>query len=279
MELFQVKKLISAALEEDIGPGDLTTLSVLDGSERGTAVAVAKGDLVVAGLDVFKAVFLLVDESLSFSGNFKDGENAAKGDILAEVSGSLRSILEAERVALNFFQRMCGVATAARSFAEAVKGTQAKIIDTRKTVPGLRVLDKYAVEAGGGRNHRFGLYDGILIKDNHLEAAGGITAAISRARQKAPHTVRIEVEVKNADEAREAVSAGADTIMLDNMGLEEMRQAVSLISGKALVEASGNVSLENVREVALTGVDLISVGALTHSVKAADISLLVTRFK
>lgn len=274
-----MKKLISAALEEDIGPGDLTTLSVLDGSERGTAVAVAKGDLVVAGLDVFKAVFLLVDESLSFSGNFKDGENAAKGDILAEVSGSLRSILEAERVALNFFQRMCGVATAARSFAEAVKGTQAKIIDTRKTVPGLRVLDKYAVEAGGGRNHRFGLYDGILIKDNHLEAAGGITAAISRARQKAPHTVRIEVEVKNADEAREAVSAGADTIMLDNMGLEEMRQAVSLISGKALVEASGNVSLENVREVALTGVDLISVGALTHSVKAADISLLVTRFK
>lgn len=277
IELFQVNKLISAALDEDIGPGDLTTQSILDGSELGRAAAIAKSDLVVAGMDVFKAVFLFVDSSLSFSGNFKDGEKAPQGETLAEVSGSLSSILKAERVALNFFQRMCGIATAARSFAEAVKGTKAIVVDTRKTAPGLRILDKYAVGAGGGRNHRFGLYDGVLIKDNHIEAAGSITAAISRSRQKAPHTARIEVEVKNLDEVREALCAGADIIMLDNMGIEEMRQAVFLISGKALVEASGNISLDNVRGVALTGVDLISVGALTHSVKAADVSLLVKR--
>jgi nicotinate-nucleotide pyrophosphorylase (carboxylating) len=277
MEFFQVNKIISAALDEDIGPGDLTTQSVLDGSERGRAVAIAKSDLVVAGMDVFSAVFLFVDSSLSFSGNFKDGEKARKGEALAEVSGKLSSILKAERVALNFFQRMCGIATAARSFADAVKGTKAVVVDTRKTAPGLRILDKYAVEAGGGRNHRFGLYDGVLIKDNHIEAAGDITTAISRARKKTPHTARIEVEVKNLDEVREALCAEADTIMLDNMGIEEMRQAVFLISGKALVEASGNIGLDNIRGVALTGVDLISVGALTHSVQAADISLLVKK--
>jgi len=279
IELFQLKKLIGAALDEDIGPGDLTTQSVLDGSERGNAAATAKSGLVVAGMDVFKAVFHFVDESLTFSGNFRDGQTAAPGETLAEISGSLSSILKAERVALNFFQRMCGIATAARSFAEAVKGTKAKVVDTRKTAPGLRNLDKYAVVAGGGSNHRFGLYDGVLIKDNHIEAAGGIAAAISRARRNIPHTVKIEVEVKNLDEAGEAIAAGADIIMLDNMGIDQMKQAVSLIAGKALVEASGNISLANVREVALTGVDLISVGALTHSVKAADISLLVKRIK
>lgn len=277
IEHFQLNKIISAALDEDIGPGDLTTQSILDGSETGRAAAVAKSDLVVAGIDVFEAVFLFVDPSLSFSGNFRDGQKALKGDTLAEVSGSLAGILKAERVALNFFQRMCGIATSSRSFAEAVKGTKAIVVDTRKTAPGLRSLDKYAVEAGGGHNHRFGLYDGVLIKDNHIEAAGGITAAISLARKRAPHTARIEVEVKSLEEAAEAVSAKADIIMLDNMGIEEMRQAVSLISGKAQVEASGNISLDNVREVALTGVDLISVGALTHSVKAADISLLVKK--
>jgi len=277
IELFQVNKIIGAALDEDIGPGDLTTRSVLDGSEVGRAVAIAKSDLVVAGIDVFKAVFLFVDPSLSFSGNCKDGEKIAAGETLAEISGSLSSILKAERVALNFLQRMCGVATAARSFADAVKGTKSMVVDTRKTVPGLRILDKYAVQAGGGKNHRFGLYDGVLIKDNHIEAAGGITAAMSRARQKAPHTARVEVEVKNLDEVREALRANADIIMLDNMGIVEMKQAVSLIAGKALVEASGNISLDNIREVALTGVDLISVGSLTHSVRAADISLLVKK--
>jgi len=277
IEHFQVNKLIGAALEEDIGPGDLTTGSILDGSETGRAAAIAKSNLVIAGMDVFRSVFLFVDASLSFSGNFRDGEKALKGNTLAEISGSLSSILKAERVALNFLQRMCGIATAARSFAEAVEGTGAIVVDTRKTAPGLRVLDKYAVAAGGGRNHRFGLYDGVLIKDNHIEAAGGISAAVGRARQKAPHTSKIEVEVKNLHEVRDALSAKADTIMLDNMSIEEMRQAVSLIGGKALVEASGNISLNNVREVALTGVNLISVGALTHSVKAADISLLVKK--
>jgi nicotinate-nucleotide pyrophosphorylase (carboxylating) len=277
IETFQLKKLIDAALEEDIGPGDLTTKAVLDGSERGKAAALAKSALVVAGIDVFKAAFLFIDESLSFSGNFRDGQAAEKGSVLAEISGSLSSILRAERVALNFFQRMCGIATATRSFVDAVKGTRAVIVDTRKTVPGLRVLDKYAVAAGGGRNHRFGLYDGVLIKDNHIEAAGGISAAVSRARQHVPHTVKIEVEAKNIDEVREALSAGTDIIMLDNMGIAQMKQAVSLIAGKALVEASGNIALANVREVALTGVDIISTGALTHSVKAADISLLVIK--
>jgi nicotinate-nucleotide pyrophosphorylase (carboxylating) len=277
IELSQVNKLISAALDEDIGPADITTQAALDGSELGRAVALAKSGLVVAGIDVFKAVFLFIDASLSFSGNCRDGEKIARGETLAEISGNLAGILKAERVALNFLQRMCGIATAARSFAEAVKGTRAFIVDTRKTAPGLRILDKYAVRTGGGRNHRFGLYDGVLIKDNHIEAAGGITAAVNRARQKAPHTVKIEVEVKNLEEVREALCAQADIIMLDNMGIEEMRLAISVIDGKALVEASGNVSLDNVREVALTGVDLISVGALTHSVKAADISLLVKK--
>lgn len=279
IEHFQLNKLIRAALAEDIGPGDLTTQSVLDGSECGKAVALAKSGLVVAGMDVFREVFLFLDPSLSFSGNFKDGQTAERLDTLAEISGNLAGILKAERVALNFFQRMCGIATTARSFVEAVQGTKARIVDTRKTAPGLRMLDKYAVRAGGGANHRFGLYDGVLIKDNHIEAAGGITAAIERARRNIPHTARIEVEVKDLDEVGEALAARAEIIMLDNMAIEDMRQAVSVIGGKALVEASGNISLSNVREVALTGVDIISAGALTHSVKAADISLLISRLK
>lgn len=272
-----IRNIIDAALNEDIGPGDLTTNSVLNGSERGEASAIAKGGLVVAGIQVFEAVFLRLDPSISFSAKFQDGQRAEKGSLLAELSGNLGTILKAERTALNLFQRMCGIATAARAFVDEVKGTKAVIVDTRKTAPGLRVLDKYSVTAGGGKNHRFGLYDGILIKDNHIEASGGISAAVGRARQKAPHTSKIEVETKNLDEVREALACGADTIMLDNMGVDEMRLAVSLIAGRALVEASGNISLANVREVALTGVDLISAGALTHSVQAADISLIIKR--
>ena len=277
IEPFQIRQIIDLALREDIGAGDITTGSVLDGTERGRAAAVAKSGLVIAGIGVFEAVFLFLDDSISFEGKFRDGETAEKGRTLAEISGSLGSILKAERVALNLFQRMCGIATLTRSYVDAVKGTRSVIVDTRKTVPGLRALDKYSVRVGGGRNHRFGLSDGVLIKENHIEAAGGITAAIERARKNVPHTVRIEVETRNLDEVGEALRAAADIIMLDNMDLESMKKAVGLIAGRALVEASGNISLENVRETALTGVDLISVGGLTHSVHAADISLLVKR--
>jgi nicotinate-nucleotide pyrophosphorylase (carboxylating) len=277
IEPFQIRQIIDLALREDIGAGDITTGSVLDGTERGRAAAVAKSGLVIAGIGVFEAVFLFLDDSISFEGKFRDGETAEKGRTLAEISGSLGSILKAERVGLNLFQRMCGIATLTRSYVDAVRGTRAVIVDTRKTVPGLRALDKYSVRVGGGSNHRFGLSDGVLIKENHIEAASGITAAIERARKNVPHTVRIEVETRNLDEVGEALRASADIIMLDNMDLESMKKAVGLIAGRALVEASGNISLENVRDTALTGVDLISVGGLTHSVHAADISLLVKR--
>ena len=270
-----VPRLVQAALEEDVGAGDITTTAVLTGEEVGSAQAVAKSVLVVAGIDVFREVFLFWDGDLKLTIVRKDGQMAAPGDILAEVSGRLNSILTAERVALNFFQRMCGIATLTRRYADEVKETRAKILDTRKTAPGLRILDRYAVRIGGGFNHRFGLYDGVLIKDNHIEAAGGIARAVTRVRDRIPHFLRVEVEVRSLGEVEEALASGVDVIMLDNMGIEEMREAVSLVGGRVLLEASGNVNLANVRGIAEAGVDLISVGALTHSVTAADISLMV----
>jgi len=197
------------------------------------------------------------------------------GGILAEISGNLGGILTAERVALNFFQRMCGIATLTKRYVDEIKGTRAKILDTRKTAPGLRYLDKYAVVVGGGTNHRHGLYDGVLIKDNHIAAAGGISNALARVRGRLPHTLKVEIEVKNLQELDEALASGADVIMLDNMTVENMRKAVAIAGGKVPLEASGNVTLENVREIAETGVDFISVGALTHSVQASDISLKI----
>ena len=277
LEMDAVRKIIRRALEEDIRSGDVTTANALTGGETGKATALAKEDLVVAGLDVFREVFRLRDAGLVFRTALKDGDRAARGTVLAVVQGSLASILTAERVALNLFQRMCGVATLTRQFADAVAGTKAVILDTRKTVPGLRILDKYGVRVGGGRNHRFGLYDGVLIKDNHIEAAGGIAKAVRRVRENAPLLVRIEVEVQTLAEVREALAAGADVIMLDNMPVDAVRKAVSLIGGRALVEASGNVTLATVRGIASTGVDFISSGSLTHSVRAADISLKVKR--
>jgi nicotinate-nucleotide pyrophosphorylase (carboxylating) len=229
----------------------------------------------VAGIDVFREVFLFLDESIQFSCNCEDGRVVKKGGILAEVSGNLGSILTAERVALNFFQRMCGIATLTRQYIDEIKGTPAKILDTRKTMPGLRCLDKYAVRIGGGTNHRSGLYDGVLIKDNHIAAAGGISKALARVRGHIPHTLKIEVEVKNLQEVEEALIAGADIIMLDNMTNEDMRKAVAFVKGKVPLEASGNVTLANVKQIAETGVDFISVGALTHSVPASDISLKI----
>ncbi len=270
----RLKELIRTALDEDIGLGDLTTSSILTGDETGVAQVISKGEIIVAGIAVFREVFHVLDSSLDFEEYFCDGQPAGKGESLACVSGSLKSILLAERVALNFFQRMCGIATMTHKYVEEISGTGVKILDTRKTTPNLRSLEKYAVKTGGGFNHRFGLYDGVMIKDNHISAAGGISNAVRKVVENIPPTVQIEVEVKNLQEVEEALASGVNIIMLDNMGAGEMKKAVSLIDGRALVEASGNVTLSNVKEIAETGVDFISVGALTHSAPAADISLV-----
>lgn len=275
IQKIRLQRHIIDALDEDVGSGDVTTTAVLKGVESGSGRAVAKSGFIIAGIDVFRQVFHAFDDELSFKAHRRDGDTALPGDIIGEVSGRLQSILTAERVALNFFQRMCGIATLTRQFVDGVKGTKARILDTRKTVAGHRDLDKYAVTIGGGLNHRLGLDGGVMIKDNHIIAAGGITAAVRLASAVVPPTIKIEVEVKTEEEAMEALAAGADIIMLDNMNISEMKKAVSLIDGKALTEASGNVTLSNVREIAETGVDFISVGALTHSVVAADISLTV----
>jgi nicotinate-nucleotide pyrophosphorylase (carboxylating) len=270
-----LKEIIKTALDEDIGSGDVTTSAILSGNETGIAHAIAKADMVVAGIDVFKEVFLYSDSDIRFDQSTIDGQFASAGDILVEISGGLANILTSERVALNLLQRLCGIATLTRQFVDAVKGTPARILDTRKTVPGLRMLDKYAVRVGGGYNHRIGLYDGILIKENHIEAAGGIAPAVQKIRTSAPHTLKIEIETRNMQEVKEALSAGVDIIMLDNMKPEAMKRGVEMIHGRALVEASGNVTLASVRKIAECGVDFISIGALTHSARAADISLLV----
>ncbi len=266
-------ELIRTALREDIGTGDITTLATIPADKEIRGLFLAKESGVICGLPVVERVFAHMDPEIRLQSGKKDGESVSRGEFFAEVSGPARGILTGERVALNFLQRLSGIATRTRSCVEAVKGTGAKITDTRKTTPGLRVLEKYAVQMGGGSNHRMGLSDGILIKDNHIMAAGGIAAAVEAARKLAPHTLKIEVEVESIPMIEEALSCGADIIMLDNMALEEMAQAVRLIGGRALVEASGNMGDRDLRAVAETGVDFISIGALTHSVKALDISL------
>jgi nicotinate-nucleotide pyrophosphorylase (carboxylating) len=270
-----IRELICNFLEEDIGAADVTSNAILTGGENGAARAIAKSGLVVAGGDVFRETFRQVDPKLIITILAAEGQEVGPGTLLAEVSGSLKSILMAERTALNLLQRMCGIATATRTFVRAIAGTEARILDTRKTAPGLRFLDKYAVRIGGGQNHRFALYDGVLIKDNHIAAAGGITEAVRRARRGIAHTLKIEVEVRNLGGLEEALAAGADVIMLDNMGTDDMKTAVAATAGRVPLEASGNVTLDNVRAIAATGVNFISVGALTHSVHAADISLLI----
>ena len=270
-----IRNIVQSAIEEDVGGTDITTTAALTGEEIGKAVAIAKTDVVVAGIDVFKETFLFLDRGMQFRGCSQDGEFVEKGGCLAEISGNLSRMLTAERVALNFLQRMCGIATLTRRYVDEVKGTKAKILDTRKTVPGLRYLDKYAVRIGGGHNHRYGLHDGVLIKDNHIAAAGGISQALTRVRGRLPHTLKVEVEVKNLQELEEAISSGADVIMLDNMSIDEIRKAVAATGGRVPLEASGNVTIANVRKIAETGVDFISVGALTHSVPASDISLKI----
>jgi nicotinate-nucleotide pyrophosphorylase (carboxylating) len=268
-------RIIDTALAEDIHTGDITTLALVAEPRRVRGVLKAKEGFVLAGIDVAKRVFSRLDASLEFNAMFQDGDRVMSGDIIAEFFGDASLLLQGERVALNLLQRMCGVATLTSRYVEAVAGTKARIVDTRKTTPGLRILEKYAVRVGGGINHRTGLYDGVLIKENHIAAAGGITVAVSRAREYIPHTLKIEVETETLVEVAEALSACADIIMLDNMDLATMREAVASIAGRALVEASGGVSLETVRSIAETGVDIISVGALTHSARAMDISMLL----
>ena len=265
------------ALSEDLYAGDLTTDAVIPPDLSGKAVIISKAPGVVAGLPVALLVFTRLDSDFTTHSLVSDGDRVVPEDFVAEVEGSVASILKGERTALNFLQRMSGIATEAGLYAAAVEGYSARILDTRKTTPGLRALEKYAVAAGGGRNHRYSLGDGVLIKDNHIEAARrmghGIAYAVEAARVSAPHTVKVEVEVENLQQAWEALDAGADILLLDNMGLEEMRSAVKMARGRALTEASGGITLDNVRDVAATGVDFISVGALTHSPRALDMSL------
>lgn len=271
----RVREFIRMSLEEDIGRGDVTTSLTVDPARVAVAEMVAKAGFTLAGQPVAREVFRAVDHHLDFDMLYSDGSTVRRGQVIATITGRACSILTAERVALNILQRLSGVATLTAKFAGAVKGTGARILDTRKTTPGMRQLEKYAVMAGGGSNHRSGLDDGILIKDNHIEAAGGIARAVELARGGAQPFLRIEVECSGEPQVREALAAGADIIMLDNMEPELMKKCVRLIKGRAVVEASGNVTLRNVKRIAATGVDFISVGALTHSAPSADISLRV----
>ena len=269
----KVKKLIRESVEEDLGRMDMTTDAVVHQGMTASAEILSCEDLVLAGIEAAREVFLYIDSSLTFVSRFSDGEPVRKGEKIAGISGDAAAILKAERVALNFLQHLSGVATITSAFVKQISGLPVKIMDTRKTLPGLRLLEKYAVRMGGGTNHRMGLYDAVLIKDNHIAVAGGIAAAVMRVRERFPGIRPVEVEVTDLQEVREAVEVQADVIMLDNMDIPMMQAAVELVRKRAEVEASGNIRLENVRETAMTGVDRISVGALTHSVRAVDISL------
>lgn len=274
-ELQSLHVIIHRALEEDLGDGDITTLSTVSAKSvlRGTFITKESG--IIAGLEVVRETIKYLDPRASFSANVFDGKRVSKGTVLATVRGNGRALLIAERTALNFFQRMSGIATTTHAYVDAVHKTKAIIVDTRKTAPGLRLLDKWAVRIGGGQNHRFGLYDMALIKENHIAAAGGITQAVARVRATDKKKRPIEVEVRNLNELRETLELNVDRILLDNMTLKQMREAVRITNGKTELEASGNVSLENVAAFANTGVDIISVGKLTHSVRALDISFLI----
>lgn len=274
LHALQIDPIITRALEEDWGYGDWTTDLCVPQETTATAKLIAKESLLVAGIDVAKAVFLKVNPDLEVLVYKKNGERAEKFELLMEVKGHARSILKGERVALNFFARMCGIANLAREYSDKIQGTNARLLDTRKTTPGLRLLEKSAAVIGGARNHRFGLCDGVIVKENHIRAAGGISQAVSRLMESLPPTIKIEVETSNLKEVEEALEAGVDIIMLDNMNLEQMREAVQLIRGRALVEASGNVRLDNVRDVAETGVNFVSTSAIIQAARAADLSLL-----
>lgn len=275
MELprFYVDDIIKTALSEDINYIDSTTDLLIDAEDVSEAYFISKADGVVAGLDVALRVFELLDEKVEITRHTADGKAVKRGDIIAEFKGKTTALLKGERTALNLLQHMSGIATYTNKCVKLVEGTRASICDTRKTLPGLRPLQKYSVVMGGGKNHRYNLSDAAMLKDNHIDAYGGITAAVKALREKAGHMLKIEVETRSFEELNEALSVGADVIMLDNMSCEDMKKAVEITNGRAKLEASGNITIENIAEVAKTGVDIISLGALTHSVTAFDISM------
>ncbi len=272
---FYVEDVIKSALKEDINYIDVTTDYLIDENATTTARFVAKSDGVLCGLDVALTVFKMLDDSITFEILKNDGDKLNKGDIICRMSGNTRALLKGERTALNLIQHMSGIATATNKCVELVKGTNASVVDTRKTLPGLRALQKYAVTCGGGKNHRYNLSDAAMLKDNHIDAYGSITNAVNALRKKAGHMLKIEVETRSLDDLREALAVGADVIMLDNMDCPTMAEAVKINAGRAKLEASGNITLDNIAEVAKTGVDIISLGALTHSVHAFDISMRI----
>lgn len=272
LNIQEIDYIIDHAFREDIGEGDVTTNNLVPESVAASASMTAKADGVIAGLPIAEKVFKKLDAKLEWKPVVKDGDFVKKGDIIVEISGTFRALLTGERLALNLLQRMSGIATETAKYMAEIEGSNVKILDTRKTVPGLRTLDKYAVKMGGGTNHRIGLYDLVMIKDNHIKIAGSITAAVQQIRKAIPADMKVEVETTNLKEVKEAVKAGADIIMLDNMSNDLMSEAVKIIDGRSVVEASGNMNLNRLKGVAATGVDCISIGALTHSVKALDIS-------
>ncbi len=267
--------LIKLAIEEDVGEGDITSLATIPANLRAKAEIRAKQDLIISGLEAARRVFAAIDRSVSWKTVLREGDRCNKGDVIALLEGSARSLLEGERTSLNFLQHLSGIATQARLYADAVKGTNAKVLDTRKTIPCFRSLEKQAVKSSGCENHRMGLYDHFLIKNNHITAAGSITTALERAKAARKTGQKIEIETRTIDDVKEALAGGADVIMLDNMSVDQVRDEVAVVKGKALLEVSGNINLENIRAYAETGVDFISVGAITHSAPAADIHMLI----
>ena len=269
----QAEKLIRMALQEDITSEDVSTNAVMRSAVKGTVDLIAKEDGIIAGLDVYARVFQILDEKTEISFNFKDGDAVKKGDLLGTVTGDIRVLLSGERVALNYLQRMSGIATYTKQVSKLLEGSKVTLLDTRKTTPNCRVFEKYAVRIGGGCNHRYNLSDGVLLKDNHIGAAGSVAKAVAMAKEYAPFVRKIEIEVETMEQVKEAVEAGADIIMLDNMTPEMMKEAVELIAGRAQTECSGNITKENIAKILETGVDFVSSGALTHSAPILDISM------
>ncbi|MFH0995258.1 MAG: carboxylating nicotinate-nucleotide diphosphorylase [Pseudomonadota bacterium] len=270
-----LSRLIDMALSEDIGTGDITTDYLVSCNSRGRGIIVAKEDLVLAGLDIAKTVFQRLDPEVLLQSAHEDGAEIVCGETVLHLEGSLRGLLTAERPALNFLQHLSGIATHVRTYVKALNNSRVRLVDTRKTTPGWRVLEKYAVRMGGAHNHRMGLFDGVLIKDNHIAACGGIQQAVAAARKQISHLIKIEVEVSDLAGIHEALESGVDVIMLDNMDIAHIREAVSVIQNRAIVEVSGGITLKHLADLAQTGVDLISVGALTHSARAVDLSMRI----
>ncbi|MFO7604912.1 MAG: carboxylating nicotinate-nucleotide diphosphorylase [Desulfurivibrionaceae bacterium] len=275
--MHSTRHLINLALREDIGPGDITTDNLIPKEMKGRGIIVAKEPLILAGLDVAKQVFTILDSNVELVSEHEDGDRIEDRTTILEIKGSLRTLLTGERTALNFLQRLSGIATHVRSYVDLLGDLPVRLVDTRKTTPGWRILEKYAVRTGGAFNHRTGLYDGVLIKDNHIAACGGIPEAVRRIRGMTSHLVRIEIETSDMDQVRDALNSGAEVIMLDNMNHDQIREAVKLISGRALVEVSGMITKKNLRALAQIGVDIISSGALTHSAPSVDFSMRISQ--